>query len=359
LRTAALSPLVLVLLTSACAGGEAATAPTPAGEVPQSPGARVEVAVVQASAAKLDIRLPGEVTGSRDALLAAPAGGFVERVVVEPGASVSQGQALAYVNSGIFAAQYEQAAAQATLARSELERVRAMGDLASKAQLQGAETQHAIAQANLKMAAIQASRAVIKAPFDGTVTQIDLEVGEVVNPGQPVARVVALDPIHVTVSVADRDVGLLKPGMPVMVSADAAAGSFQGVVHNVDLAADLESRSFLSKVQLPNPDRQLLPGMIATVAIAADLGGEAIVLPQDWLVTGTQGTGVFVDREGKAAWQPVRAGALVHDQVVVAEGVTAGDRVIYVGHRSLAEGDPLIVSREGVCCEAGRVIFNR
>lgn len=330
-----------------------------AGDVPQAPGARVEVAVVQPSAAKLDIRLPGEVVGSRDALLAAPAGGFVERVVVEAGASVSQGQALAYVNSGMFAAQYEQAAAQAAMARSELERVRALGDLASKAQLQGAETQHAVAQANLKMAGIQASRAVIKAPFDGTVTQIDLEVGEVINPGQPVARVVALDPVHVSVSVADRDIGLLKPGMPVGISADALAGSFQGTVHSVDLAADLETRSFLSKVLVANPDRQLLPGMIASVAITADLGGEAIVLPQDWLITGSAGTGVFVDQEGKAVWKPVRPGALVHDQVVIAEGVSAGDRVIFTGHRSLAEGDPLIVSREGVCCTDGRVVFNR
>ena len=346
-------------MVTACGGGEAATVASATADVPQSPGARVEVAVVQPSAARLDIRLPGEVSGSRDALLAAPAGGFVERVVVEAGASVSQGQAIAYVNSGIFAAQLELAAAQAALAHSELERVRTLGDLASKAQVQGAETQHAIAQANLKMAGIQASRAVIKAPFDGTVTQIDLEVGEVINPGQPVARVVALDPIHISVSVADRDIGLLKAGMPVGVTADALAGAFSGTVHSVDLAADLETRSFLSKVLVPNPDRQLLPGMIASVAITADLGGEAIVLPQDWLITSNAGTGVFVDQDGKAAWRSVRPGALVHDQVVIAEGIAPGDRVVFTGHRSLAEGDPLIVSREGVCCTGGRVVFNQ
>lgn len=227
------------------------------------------------------------------------------------------------------------------------------------AQLQGVETQHAVAQANLRMANIQASRAVIKAPFDGTLTQIDLEVGEVINPGQAVARVVALDPIHVTVSVADRDVALLKAGMPVAVTADALPGVFQGVVHNVDLAADLQTRSFLAKVALPNPDHSLLPGMIAGVAVDADLGGDAVVLPQDWLVTGTDGTGVYLDVEGVATWRPIRPGPLVHDQVVIAEGVSPGDRVVFTGHRGLAAGDKLIVSREGVCCEAGRVIFNR
>jgi multidrug efflux pump subunit AcrA (membrane-fusion protein) len=66
----------------------------------------------------MEIRLPGEVSGSRDAMLGAPAGGFVERVLVESGAPVTQGQALAYINSGMFTAQVEVAAAQASLAKA-------------------------------------------------------------------------------------------------------------------------------------------------------------------------------------------------------------------------------------------------
>lgn len=345
---------------SACGGPGAEPGPAAAAaELPTAAGTRVEVAVVQLSAARMEIRLPGEVSGSRDALLGAPSGGFVERVLVESGAAVGQGQALAYINSGMFTAQVEVAAAQAALAKAELDRVKALGDLASRAQLQGVETQHAVAEANLRMARIQASRSVIKAPFDGVVTQIDLEVGEVINPGQPVARVVALDPIHVTVSVADRDVALLKRGMPVAVTTDALPGLFQGSVYSVDLAADLETRSFLSKVELPNADQSLLPGMIASVAVEADLGGEVVVLPQDWLITGNSGTGVFLDVDGVATWRPVRPGPLVHDQVVIAEGLSPGDRVVFTGHRGLSPGDKLIVSREGTCCDAGRVSFNR
>jgi multidrug efflux pump subunit AcrA (membrane-fusion protein) len=64
-----------------------------------------------------------------------------------------------------------------------------------------------------------------------------------------------------------------------------------------------------------------------------------------------------VEKNGVAEWRPVELGAIVRDQVVVTSGVEAGDHVVINGHRSLVQGDPLIISRQGVCCEAGRAVF--
>jgi membrane fusion protein (multidrug efflux system) len=355
------NPRIFALLSFALACGEEAPGTggtaTAATDVPQAPGSRVEVATIATTATRLDIRLPGEIAGSRDALLGAPSGGFVERVYVADGAILTQGAPIAAINAAMFSAQRDQAAAQAKMAEAELKRVKQLGDLASEQQLLGAQTQHDVAQASLRLAQLQASRASIRAPFDGVLTQIDLEVGEVVSPGQPVARLVTLDPIHVTVSVADKDISLLKPGMDVMVTADAVPGVFPGKVHSVDLAANLETRTFIAKVEVPNPDRMLLPGMIAGVAMAMEMGSDAIVIPQDWIITRREGVGVFVEQEGVARWRPIRPGALIHDQVVIQEGLAAGDKVVFIGHRALADGDPLIVSRTARCCENGRVAY--
>lgn len=348
----------LALSLTACGGPETADAAVVApGEVPQSPGSRVEVVVLEQTSAKLDLRLPGEVVGSRDASLATQAGGYVESVHVRRGESVREGDVIARVNSSMYYAQLQQAEAQFALASSELERVEKLGDLASAAQVQAARTQVEVARANVRLARINSSRATVRAPFDGTVTQIDLEKGEVLSPSVPVARVVQLDPVHVSISVSDRDVGVLQQGMPVEVTVDAVAGVFKGNVVSIDRAASLDTRTFIAEVAVDNADGRLLPGMIANVSLSAELGDGAVVLPQDWLVTRMENVGVFLDRDGAAEWRTVDVGTVVHDQVLVNNGLAAGDRVIMVGHRSLADGDPLIISREGACCEDGRAVF--
>jgi RND family efflux transporter MFP subunit len=309
------------------------------------------------SGASLQLRLPGEVAGSRDALLATASGGYVESVRIERGAFVKKGQTIATINTSVYAAQRDQAGAAYELAKNDLARVEAMGDLASEAQRDGARTQVATAKANLRLAQLNVSRSVVSAPFAGTVTQIDLEVGEVVSPTAPVARLVRLDPAFVTVAVADRDISVLREGMEVSVSVDAVPGVISGTIRSIDKAADLQTRAFQVEVELPNPEQRLLPGMIASVSLSAEVDEGAVILPQDWLVTTMDGIGVFVVEEGVARWRPVEAGTLVHDQIVIRSGLENGETVVINGHRSLADGDTLIISRQGTCCTNGRATF--
>jgi hydrogenase maturation factor len=53
----------------------------------------------------------------------------------------------------------------------------------------------------------------------------------------------------------------------------------------------------------------------------------------------------------------VSLGAVIHDQVVVDEGLSPGDMVVVAGHRGLADGDRLLVARKGICCKRGRAVF--
>jgi len=323
----------------------------------QAVGSRVEVARVERTRSELVITLPGEITGSRDALLASPAGGYVEAVVRRQGAVVKKGQAIARINTSLMVAQQDQTEAQLTQAKAELGRVEAMGDLASAAELLAAETQVAVLDAGLRSARIQTARSVVTAPFAGVVSQLAVEEGEVAAPGAPVARLVALDPVHVTVSVSDRDVGALQVGMPAQISVDALGQPFTGELVRIDPAADPRTRTFMAEISVPNPDGALLPGMIAGALLSAEAATDAIVLPQDWLVTARSGVGVFVVEEGHAAWRPVETGAVVHDQIIVLGGIGEGDQVVMVGQRNLVDGDAVLVVREGVCCTDGRATF--
>jgi RND family efflux transporter MFP subunit len=358
MRTTTLIALVTLV---ACRGAtaESGTQPAPAAtiEVPQAPGTRVEVAKLQPSDATLDVRLPGEVTGSRDATLGAANGGYVEAVLVRRGDSVRKGQVVARVDTATHSALRIQALAQLEQAEADLARVTAMGDLASGAQLQAATTQVTVAVAAMTVAKTRSYRASVTAPFSGVIGQVAVEVGEVLAPGAPVARLVQLDPVHVTVSISDRDIGSVGQGMPVRITTDAMSGVFEGQVVALDPVADLSTRSFLGEIEVPNPDHALLPGMIATAALSGPIGSSGVVIPQSWLVTRRTGVGVFLLEDGLARWRPVVPGTVVYDQVLISEGLTEGDLVVSTGHRGLADGDPLIVTREGQCCVDGRATF--
>jgi membrane fusion protein (multidrug efflux system) len=357
MKALTLSALAATLLAG-CGDATAETTSDPAAvTVPAAPETRVEAARIEPSAAALDLMLPGEVSGSKDARLASANGGYVEKVLVKRGQSVRAGQALAYIDTRTHRAQREQAQAQHDLAVSEAGRLDKLGDHATASQKAQASTQVAVTKAALDMAEARAARAVVTAPFPGVIGQVAVEEGEVLGPGSPVARLVQLDPVHVTVSVSDRDVGALRVGQRVRVSTDAVPRIFDGDLVAIDPAADLNTRTFLAEIAVPNPDGRLLPGMIASARLSTQVVEGSVVLPQDWLVTRMDGVGVFLVEDGVARWRPVVPGTVVHDQVVISSGLAPGDLVVSTGHRGLADGDPLIVSRQGVCCTHGRATW--
>ncbi|MEM9073505.1 MAG: efflux RND transporter periplasmic adaptor subunit [Myxococcota bacterium] len=354
--------ILLVACSSASAENpdETANEENPAQETPEPPAARatrVETAVVATSATDLNLRLPGEVEGSRDALLAASLGGYVEAVRVEEGDEVRSGQLIARVDGATHGARLAQTRVELDAAERELERAQQLGDAIAESQRDAAQSRFDAARAAQRTAQVQAGRASIRAPFAGTIATVNAERGEVMPPGAPVVRLVQLNPVHISLSVSDRDVVALQAGMEARVFVNAGGGARTGTVLRISPAADLQTRAFEAIVEVQNDERDLLPGMIAQVEIAAEGSGQQVVLPQYVLVTRLTGNGVFVADGGAARWKPVEVGSVVRDQAVITSGVDAGDEVIVTGHRELAEGDALLVARSGRCCTAGRVVF--
>lgn len=362
-RLCAVSVVVLAAACNAAEGqsGEgpprAAAAPRAQPGVPPAQARRVEVATVQPSVARLELALPGEIEGSRDALLGAALGGYVERVRVADGERVRRGQVLVEVDASSHRARLGQARIELEAAERERDRARRLGDAIPAAQRDQAETRYAAAVAAMRTARVAASRAVIRAPFDGVVAEVGVEVGEVAPPGAPVVRLVKLDPVHVVATAPDRDVVALREGMDVVVRVEAQADRHAGRIVHVNPTANPRTRAFTVKVEVPNPDGRLLPGMIATVHVSTEVGGEELLVPQDWIVTRRDGLGVFVVQDGVARWRPVELGRVVRQQVAVESGIEPGDPVVVTGHRDLVDGDPVLVARTGTCCRNGRVVF--
>ena len=346
----------LVALAAGCTANAESVPPDGKAGRAAGLGARVEVAEVQPTAAALDLSLTGEVEGAEDARLASALGGYVESVRVRSGDTVQKGQLLVAVDRALYGAAYDQAKAQRDLAETELGRLEQMGDAVSPSQVSQAATQLAVAEASLKQASVRLRRASVVAPFAGVVSDVAVSEGEVAGPGNPVVRLVQLDPVKVIAQISDRDVVTLTPGMPAIVSAAAIGTQLTGEVVQVSPIGNGNTRSFEVEISVDNPDRVLLPGMVTRVSLTRDLGQE-IVLPQDWVISKREGHGVFVESGGTASWTPVTLGQVLHNQVIVEDGLQPGQRVIMTGHRELLDGDEVLVAREGVCCTDGRVSY--
>lgn len=327
-------------------------------EPPPARATRVEVATIETSAAALELSLPGEVDGARDAMLAAALGGFVEAVLVEDGAHVKKGQMLIRVDTASHAARAAQAQVELDAAERERKRAQKLGDALPGAELDAIEARYKAAKAAAWTAQVAVGRAVITAPFAGVVVDVATEVGEVAAPGAPLVRLVQLDPAKITVSLSDRDVVAVKPGLEARVTVDARSAVLSGTIRRIQPAADPRTRSFIAEIEVENADGRLLPGMIVNARLSVESGGSELFISQDWLVTGLDKIGVFVEVDGVARFREVALGPVVRRQVVVESGLERGDHLIVTGHRELAEGDQVIVSRKGVCCTAGRVSFD-
>lgn len=327
-------------------------------QAPSATAVRVEVATLELSEASLQTTIPGEVDGSRDATLASALGGPVERLLVKEGQHVKRGQLLVLVDSALYSIRQRQARTQLETAQRELKRAKNAGSALPTAELDRRQSAVDAAQVDFDMASLQLKRARIVSPFGGVVSKIHTEVGEVVSPTAPLVDLVQLDPVHVQLSVPDRDVVALEPDAPVEVRVAALPTAFAGRIARISPTGDRDTRAFEAEVAVDNPDLTLKPGMIASVSIARTLAEGATVIPQDWLVTRRDGVGVFVDEDGEARFIPVKPGQVVRDQVVIAEGLSPGARIVIKGHRSLATGDKLSIAREGTCCENGRAKFD-
>ncbi len=400
--TAALLVLFPVALagcqSKAQPGAEQVSAEPKSERAEELAGHRVEVVVVQPSKRSLTLTVPGEVEAHRDAMLAAPMGGYIERVMVEEGDRVKHGQILASVDRAVHAVRLERAEVDLSSAERELARAKSLGTSIPRAEIDSAEDRVAMARANLREIKLNVSRSIVSAPFSGYVTKVDAEVGEVAAPGEPLMRLVQLQPVNVSVALSDRDVALAQVGGPAIVQLDARGTQVEGKVVSISRAANLKTRSFEALIEIANEDEKLLPGMIASVTLktedlaaderktadankkgsqpktskAASKPGEAaakedgepeaskdeLVISQDWLVTRPEGVGVFVEQEGKAVWRPVKLGEVVRKQVEVKRGLQAGDALIIVGHRELVDGDQVLVQRKGRCCVQGRASFD-
>jgi RND family efflux transporter MFP subunit len=352
------SVALLSFALSACGGSEAKEVELPAEGDQLARLVNLEVEAVAAVPFTDLVSIVGVVAANREVTVSAEEGGVVRSILRDKGVRVQAGEPLAKIDDALLQAQLRQAAADAELARETYERQQRLWEEEKiGTELAYLQARYAAerAAANLQLLEERVERTTIRAPISGFLDARLIEVGTMVAPGTPVARIVDLSEAKVIGGVPERFAAEVVPGARARLIIDGlGTGSreLDGRISFVGAVIDEQDRTFPVEVVLANPGA-VKPGMVVTLAIDRRTLDSAIVVPREAVVRTEDGYIVYVAAPHAGALvaeaRPVTTGPSRRGQIVIEAGLVAGEEVVVVGQQRMVAGDRLQVvgRREG------------
>jgi membrane fusion protein (multidrug efflux system) len=318
------------------------------------------------------VELPGEFLPFETVSLHAKVPGYVDKVLVDRGSVVRQGDLLVELSAPEMNAQL--AEAQSKIEATEADRLQAEAQLAAAQSTydrlqKAAETPGAIAGNELiqSQKQVEAAKALlnsrrqagkaaeaaarslqdlqsylkISAPFQGVITDRLVHPGALVGPGNDVALLIIqqVSRLRLVVPVPEEDVSGIVHGASVSFQVPAwPERTYSGTLARISRALDPKTRTMAVELDVVNRDGSLAPGMYPTVKWPVRRGGAAIFVPKTSVVTTTERTFVIRDRDGQAEWVDVKKGVQEGDSIQVIGNLKRGDRVLRRATDEVREG---------------------
>ena len=324
------------------------------------------------------VDLPAEICPYLSVSLHAKVPGYVERVLVDRGSMVKQGELLinltapemeaqiAEGQSKFQAAEAErlQAEAQLAAAQSTYERTQeaaktpgavAGNDLiqaqkqveAAQALVNSRQRASAAAQAAVNALNAMAAYLRITAPFDGVITDRLVHPGALVGPPVDPALLVIqqVSRLRVVVPVPEENVGGIVRGANVDFTVPAQPHHvYSGKIARIAEALDQKTRTMAVELDVMNRDGTLAPGMYPSVKWPVRGQGAELWVPKTAVVTTTERTFVIRNQQGRAGWVDVKKGVTEGDLVAVLGNLKPGDMVVRRANDEIREGASLEVA---------------
>jgi membrane fusion protein (multidrug efflux system) len=379
-----LSRAASAFLAAALAAGCSKEAPPPQ----QRPAPQVTVVTVKPQSIPYIATFVAQTESSRQVDIVARVSGYLEKIAYQEGQLVKEGDVLFLIDRKPFQAQLDSSQGElkaqearhstafATLNRIKpLTEMRAMSqaDL-DKAQGEFDSSRAAVysAQAKVKEMQLNLSYATIRSPVTGVASRALQRQGAYVNSTSESAKltyVAALDPIWVNFSVSQNQLAKIKdeiaqghltppPGKVFEVELVLAGGALypeKGRISFADPSFSQETGSFLVRAVLPNPRKELMPGMFVTARVKGGTLTNAIIVPQLAVQQGANGHLVYVVRQdGVAELRPVVVGDY-HGQkdIFILTGLQPEDRVVVDGALKVVPGQPVKIV-DAIATEASK-----
>jgi membrane fusion protein (multidrug efflux system) len=323
---------------------DAAAAPPPA-----EPAEAVSAVVAQAREHRESTTAIGTVLALRSVTLRNELAGTVKQVALQPGAIVQPGTVLVALDVSVEQAELQAQQAQLALARTALQRLERLREHNASTDV---EVDRARAERDVTLAQIARTQAIIarktiRVPFRARVGLADVHPGQYLNEGTALTTLQSVDDaVHVDFAVPQAVAAGLRAGDRVDVHAAAGTQVVAARVEAVDARVDVATRNSLVRARLSSSktaDAALpAPGSSVRVSVGVGPTSRVVAIPASALRKGPSGDHAFVlaadkDNALRAQLRPVRVAGVVADEVLVSEGIKAGEQVATSGSFKLRD----------------------
>jgi len=334
--------------------------------VAQSAGAHpppepVTTAQVAADSWESRLTAVGSLSAVQGVTVAAELSGKVTKIAFEPGTKVAAGDLLVRQDTSAEEALLPGAEAAVALARTVLNRARELlaDQAVSQAEMDAALANYQKALADEKNLRATIAKKTIRAPFAGRLGIRQVNLGQMLEAGNEIVTLQALDPVFVDFLLPQQDLNRLATGMVVRVATNALPGKVvEGRITTINPKVEETTRNIKIQGTISNPGEQLRPGMYVDVAVVLPNPRDVLVIPVTSVLYAPYGDSVFVveapkeqapqPQEGPPAGKVLRQ-QFVHlgekrgDFVEILSGLQAGETVVTTGVFKLRNGQAVVV----------------
>ena len=302
----------------------------------------------------------GTLAAVRQVVLSPEVGGRVTEIHFQPGASVAAGDPLLQLNDAPEQANLLGFRAQARLAETSLSRARELLQRQAGTQVTVDQAQAQLDQARADIQKTEAliAQKLIRAPFAGQLGVRQVNLGQVVNPGDPIVTLTDLDRLYVNFTLPEQTRSRVAVGQEVLIDTDAFPGqTFKARITTIEPQVSADLRMIKIQATLDNPERLLLPGMFANARVVLPPQPAVVTVPETAVDYTLYGDSLFVIREdGKdAEGNPVlraervyvQTGSRFDGRVAILKGVEPGALVASSGQLKLSSGALVTLAPQG------------
>ena len=289
----------------------------------------------------VDVR--GGVQSKNNVLISAETPAAVKEIMAVEGQQVKKGQVLIIQDSEMLKNSIKELQSSLDLATTMYERQKKLWEQNVGSEVQYLEMKNRKESLELKLATTrtQLSKTRIKAPFDGIVDMIDARVGEMLQPGFPIVRVVSMSKMYIKADVSESFIGKFKKGQKVQVYFPSTDVKLLSSITSIGQVINPNNRTFTIEVSIPN-NSNVKPNMITVLTLADYENIEAISIPTKIIQSDRMGKFVYkiVDQEGETHVKRVdiEPGITYRNETEIKSEIAEGQELVVKGGLGLADG---------------------
>jgi len=294
------------------------------------------------------IKVNGQVLADEATELRSELAGKITLIGFEEGARVTEGDVLIRIDDAELQAEHDRLEAEIALARETEQRqenLLAKGTT-SRENYDRARSRRITFEAELRVVQARLAKTRILAPFSGVIGFRHVSEGAYVTPNDPIATLLAIDPVKLEFAIPEKYAGRVAPGALVSFTLQGRDEVFAGSVYAVEPRIDTRTRTLPIRARAENPDETILPGTFATVTLVFDEMPNALLVPTAALIPTGDGNRIYIAVDGIATAREVTLGIRTPEMVQVLAGIEAGDLVIRSGILQIREGIAIAITNE-------------